>query len=49
VSRKHLHRYLSEFEFRYNHLKLDDGARTVAAIQAGDGKRMTYKSLTTRA
>jgi transposase-like protein len=46
VSKKHLDRYMSEFEFRYNHRKLDDGARTVAAIQAGEGKRMTYKALT---
>src|SRR6185503_8537909 len=28
VSRKHLHRYLSEFEYRYNARSLEDGART---------------------
>lgn len=44
VTKRHLHRYVSEFEFRYNNRKLDDGARTVAAIQAADGKRLTYKS-----
>lgn len=27
VSKKHLHRYLSEFEFRYNHRELSDGER----------------------
>ena len=43
VSKKHLDRYMSEFEFRYNHRKMDDGARTVAAIQAADGRRLTYK------
>jgi hypothetical protein len=34
---------MSEFEFRYNHRKMDDGARTVAAIQAADGRRLTYR------
>lgn len=43
VSKEHLHRYLSEFEFRYNYRELDDGERTVKAIQAADGKRLTYK------
>lgn len=43
VSRKHLHRYLSEFEFRYNARKVDDGERTLMAIKACEGKRLTYK------
>jgi transposase-like protein len=43
VSKEHLHRYLSEYEFRYNHRELDDGARTVAAIKASEGKRLTYR------
>jgi transposase-like protein len=42
VSKKHLHRYLSEFEFRHNHRELDDGQRTVAAIRAANNKRLTY-------
>lgn len=42
VSKEHLHRYLSEYEFRYNNRELDDGERTVAAIKAADGKRLTY-------
>lgn len=42
VSKHHLHRYLSEFEFRYNHRHLDDGERTLAAIDGGEGKRLTY-------
>lgn len=42
VSKKHLHRYLAEFQFRHNHGELDDGARTVAAIRAAGGKRLTY-------
>lgn len=44
VSRKHLHRYVSEFEFRYNTRHLEDGARTVGAIRAGEGKRLRYRA-----
>ena len=46
VSHQHLHRYLSEFEFRYNSRKLDDGARTALAIQKAHGKRLMYRQLT---
>jgi transposase-like protein len=49
VSRKHLHRYLSEFQFRYNTRYEDDGERTKLAIQAADGKRLTYKNQVARA
>jgi transposase-like protein len=42
VSKKHLHRYLSEFEFRYNNSELTDGQRVIAAIKAAQGKRLTY-------
>jgi len=44
VSKYHLHRYLSEFDFRYNNRKIDDGARTVLAIRQEDGKRLLYKT-----
>lgn len=40
VSRTHLHRYLAEFEFRYNTRFMDDGERTVRAIRAAEGKRL---------
>lgn len=43
VSKRHLHRYLAEFDFRYNHRELEDGERTVAAIQGGVGKRLMYR------
>lgn len=43
VSKRHLHRYLSEYEFRWNHRNLTDGQRTVAAIKAAQGKRLLYK------
>lgn len=43
VSKEHLHRYLAEYEFRYNNRQLTDGERTVAAIKAADGKRLMYR------
>lgn len=49
VSKRHLERYVAEFTHRYNHRRLDDGARMVAAIRAGDGRRLTYKEQTARA
>lgn len=44
VSKEHLHRYMSEFEFRYNHRNAEDGERTLLAIKASEGKRLTYKA-----
>jgi transposase-like protein len=49
VSRKHLHRYLSEFEFRHNHRALTDGERAQRAIRAANGKRLTYADQIDRA
>ncbi len=43
VSKEHLHRYMSEFEFRYNHRHADDGERTLLAIKGAEGKRLTYR------
>jgi transposase-like protein len=48
VSKKHLHRYVSEVEFKYNNRHLDDGERTVKAIQGAETKRLTYKEQTGR-
>lgn len=42
VSKKHLPSYLSEFSFRYNTRRMDDGERTIAAIRGGVGKRLYY-------
>lgn len=42
---KHLHRYLAEFDFRYNTraaLGWNDMERTIAAVRGGEGKRLTY-------
>ena len=44
---QHLHRYLAEFEFRYNTRTangFDDKARAVEAVAGITGKRLTYKS-----
>lgn len=43
---KHLHRYLAEFDFRYNNrvaLGISDEARTDRALRGIVGKRLTYK------
>lgn len=40
---KNLHRYLAEFDFRYNTRKMTDGERAVLAVQGGEGKRLTYR------
>ncbi len=43
---KHLHRYLAEFDFRYNHrvrLGIHDGERAVLAVKSAAGKRLTYR------
>ena len=42
-SEKHLHRYLAEFDFRYNNRGISDAERTVEAVRGGEGKRLTYR------
>ena len=44
VSKKHLHRYLNEFDFRFNNRKIKDGERTIEAIRNVEGKRLTYRT-----
>jgi hypothetical protein len=44
---KHLHRYLAEFDFRYNArvaLGVDDEARAERALKGIVGKRLTYRT-----
>jgi hypothetical protein len=46
LQRKHLHRYLAEFDFRYNArtaLGVDDTARTLKALRGIVGRRLTYQ------
>jgi transposase-like protein len=43
---KHLHRYLAEYDFRYNNrvaLGVNDGERAARAIVNASGKRLTYR------
>ena len=43
----HLHRYLAEFDFRYNHrvaLGVNDAARADQLIKGIIGKRLTYRA-----
>ena len=42
VSRQHLHRYTDEFSFRWNHRKVTDGERLVAALLGTWGRRLIY-------
>lgn len=45
---KHLHRYLSEFDFRYSAriaLGVDDTARATKALKGVVGKRLTYRRI----
>lgn len=40
---KNLHRYLAEFDFRYNTRAMTDGERAALAVKSGVGKRLTYR------
>lgn len=45
-SEKHLHRYLAEFDFRFNNriaLGTNDGERAALAMKGIAGKRLTYR------
>jgi transposase-like protein len=39
----HLHRYLAEFDFRYNNRKITDKERAVRALEGIEGKRLMYR------
>jgi hypothetical protein len=44
-SERHLHRYVAEFDFRYNNrsaLGIEDATRMAVALQGISGKRLTY-------
>ncbi|HEX4040802.1 MAG TPA: IS1595 family transposase [Xanthobacteraceae bacterium] len=46
-SEKHLHRYIAEFDFRYNNRiarGVDDRGRTTKALRGVSGKRLTYRA-----
>lgn len=44
VGKQHLHRYLSEFDFRYNSREVTDGERALEALKGFEGKRLTYRT-----
>lgn len=44
MSKKHLHRYCAEYDFRWNHRKINDSARTDAALCQIQGKRLLYET-----
>jgi len=41
----HLHRYLAEFDFRYNARKISDTERAERALSQIEGKRLTYRRI----
>ncbi len=48
ISEAHLHRYLAEFDFRYNSrsaLGVEDTERTNVALKGSTGKRLTYRRI----
>jgi len=43
ISEAHLHRYLVEWDFKFNNRKISDGERATKALQGIEGKRLTYR------
>ena len=43
VGKQHLHRYLSEFDFRYNSRRAGDGERSLMAVKGANGKRLMLR------
>jgi hypothetical protein len=51
-SKKHLHRYLAEFDFRYTNrvaTGVDDKARAALTLRGALGRRLTYRGPNTLA
>ena len=46
ISKRHLHRYLSEFEYRHNTRHDDDGERVRKLVRQSEGRRLVYTSQT---
>lgn len=44
ISRKHIQRYLEEFDFRWNHRKVSDSERMLEAVSGTEGKRLFYRA-----
>lgn len=43
ISEAHLHRYLVEWDFKWNTRKISDGERAAEALKGIEGKRLTYR------
>lgn len=43
VGKRHLHRYLAEFDLRHNTRKEKDGDRTLMALDQVEGKRLMLR------
>jgi hypothetical protein len=43
ISEAHLHRYLTEWDFKFNTRKNSDGERAALALKGIEGKRLTYR------
>lgn len=48
VGKQHLHRYLSEFDFRYNSREVSDTERARMALKGTDRKRLMYRDSCSR-
>ena len=42
-SEAHLHRYLVEWDFKFNTRNMTDGERAALALKGAEGKRLTYR------
>jgi len=43
VSEAHMHRYLAEWDFKFNTRKVSDAERAAIALKGIEGKRLTYR------
>jgi len=43
ISEAHLHRYMAEWDFKWNTRKVKDGERAAIALKGIEGKRLTYR------
>jgi hypothetical protein len=42
IGKRHLRRYVCEFDFRYNNRDISDAERTAVALRGIEGKRLLY-------
>ena len=43
ISEAHLHRYLVEWDFKFNTRNMTDGERAALVLKGAEGKRLTYR------